>query len=569
MEIHQQRLPERYLSSVERYLMPLADKIAALKVHRSGALLVGIQGAQGTGKSTTASFISLILHHTHNINAVCLSLDDFYLTKAEREKLGREVHPLLETRGVPGTHDIALALSTINQLKKSDGHHEVLIPRFDKARDDRKPIEQWDVIQNRVDVILLEGWCVAAEPVDESALVDPINTLEATSDSSGVWRNWVNEQLQNEYQVLFGLIDYLVVLQAPSFDVIYEWRLLQEQKLKDEVIQYNGDLSAVMDDDQIARFIQHYERITLNNLKMLPDKADCLLKLDRDHQIYEMQASHRPRSFMIVTDLDGTLLDHYDYSFDAAMPALKVLKSRTIPLILNTSKTYAEVVGIKSELGIDTPCIVENGSAIYLPEAMGERLSDDLKGELTFEDDHYVHVFGEPREEILTVLDCLKEQYGYQFEGFSDYDVNALVAKTGLAPDRAEQALNRHFSEPVIWCDSDERYQAFLHDIERHGLMLLRGGRFIHVLGRCDKGRSLSWLKSLYRAQRGEGKTPIVVALGDSQNDSAMLSVADIAVAVKSPVHEFPDINNPQGRLIYTTKTGPGGWNEAILEILQ
>ncbi|MFD2229229.1 HAD-IIB family hydrolase [Alkalimarinus sediminis] len=575
-EIKEQQLPQHYLTSVERYLVPLADKLAALTVRRNGALLVGVQGGQGTGKSTLALFMSLILQHNHNLRTVCLSLDDFYLTKSEREQLACDVHPLLKTRGVPGTHDIELALETITKLESMKEGEQLLIPRFDKALDDRKPQSEWDSVSGKVDVILFEGWCVAAPPEVDSLLKEPINKLETEHDEQGRWRNWVNEQLKQGYTTLFDQLDYLVVLQAPSFDVIYEWRLLQEHKLKASIANTQGDHSGVMDDEQIAYFIQHYERITRACLNRLPQRADCLFKLDETHAIYEVSQPRQSTSLMVVTDLDGTLLDHFDYSYDAATPAIELLKHHKIPLIINTSKTYEEVVGIKNELCLDTPCIVENGSAVYLSASAWPSLAGQLSDDLLLVGDQYVKIFGQPRTKILTTLQRLKSQSGYLFEGFSDYTEEALVKQTGLSQSRATQALNRHFSEPIIWQDSEAHYLQFEADIKQSGLMLLRGGRFIHVLGCCDKGQSLAWLKALYtRSNNSDFKRqsstaePLLVALGDSQNDAAMLAIADIAVVVKSPVHEYPTVPQPKGEVVYSQKEGPAGWNDEVLTIIK
>ncbi len=567
-EINKQQLPTHYLSTVECYLMPLAAKIAKLKLRKKGAMMVGVQGGQGTGKSTLALFTSLVLQTTHHLRTVCLSLDDFYLTKKEREQLSVDVHPLLKTRGVPGTHDIGLASKIIAKLNSMKEGDHVLIPRFDKALDDRKPESEWDRVSGKVDVILFEGWCVSASFEDDSRLKKPINKLESEYDKLGIWRGWVNEHLKHEYPMLFDQLDYLVVLQAPSFDVIYEWRLLQEHKLKASIADTPGNHSGVMEDDQVAHFIQHYERITRSCLKTLPMDADCLFKLDKTHGIYEMVETKLSGPLMVVTDLDGTLLDHFDYSFTAAMPALGLLKRFDIPLIINTSKTYTEVAGIKHELAVDTPCIVENGSAIYLSKSAWPLLASRLTDDLLLIGDQYVKIFGEPRAKILTTLECLKDQNGYLFEGFSDYTDEALIKTTGLSQERAIKALNRHFSEPIIWHDSEARYQDFEADIERCGLMLLRGGRFIHVLGHCDKGQSLDWLKNLYSEKNG-GQSATLVALGDSHNDSAMLAIADIAIVVKSPVHDYPEITEPKGEVRYTSQEGPKGWNEEILKVVE
>ncbi len=293
-EIERQRLPEQYRVTVERFIVPLAATIASTQRHHGCALVVGIQGAQGSGKSTLATFLSLILEERYGLTCANLSLDDFYLTRDERNQLSKTIHPLLKTRGVPGTHDVQLALKTINQLLLSE-NKTVNLPRFNKAIDDREPQSKWDHIQGKIDVILFEGWCVAATAEPEASLIHPVNALERQDDDAGRWRRWVNDQLKSGYKSLFDQIDYLVVLQAPSFEMIYDWRLLQEQKLKAHTEGTDSKTTAVMDESQIARFVQHYERITRHCLSTLPYKADCLLTLNRDHQIEGMTFSSKER----------------------------------------------------------------------------------------------------------------------------------------------------------------------------------------------------------------------------------------------------------------------------------
>ncbi len=282
-----------------------------------------------------------------------------------------------------------------------------------------------------------------------------------------------------------------------------------------------------------------------------------------------MNEINEPGPMWVVTDLDGTLLDHFSYSFEAARPALERLKALNIPIIINTSKTYAEVSDIQDAIGIDMPCIVENGSAIYLPVAMSTVLPDYFN-EIQIVGDKGVKTIGVERESIVAFLHRLRESYGYQFEGFSDWSIGRVAKLTGLSVQQANKAMVRYFSEPIVWRGSDEDYQMFASQIEAQGLMLLKGGRFIHVLGRCDKGQSIMWLKALYeRLDRGGRHHSIkMVALGDSQNDVAMLAQADIAVVVKSPAHPFPEIIQPQGEVIYTLADGPKGWNYMISTIL-
>jgi D-glycerate 3-kinase len=276
--LRREQLPATYLDAIDKYFIPLADRIAAR--HANATLILGVQGGQGTGKSTLACVLSLLLAQQHGLRVVQLSLDDVYLTRAERRVLAARVHPLLATRGVPGTHDVALALATLSALKTAVAGETVVVPRFDKAQDDRCPRDRWDRVEGPVDVIVFEGWCVGASPQSADDLEAPVNALEAAEDIDGRWRRYVNAQLATGYRELFEQLDYLVALQAPSFECIYRWRGLQEQKLAARLCG-----SRVMDEQQLARFIQHYERLTRHCLRELPARVDWLFTVDENHQI--------------------------------------------------------------------------------------------------------------------------------------------------------------------------------------------------------------------------------------------------------------------------------------------
>ena len=232
-----------------------------------GPMVLGLCGAQGSGKSTLAAAV-VDAARASGLVAATLSLDDLYLTRAAREKLAREIHPLLATRGVPGTHDVRLGLDLLARL---DAGEAVRLPRFDKATDDREPRAEWDAAPARLDLLVFEGWCVGAVAENEAALVEPVNPLEAREDADARWRHWVNAQLAGEYQRLFARNDALVLLAAPGFEVVFDWRLEQESA---------G--AGVMDAAAIARFIEHYERLTCHILAEMPGRADLVIRLDRD-----------------------------------------------------------------------------------------------------------------------------------------------------------------------------------------------------------------------------------------------------------------------------------------------
>jgi D-glycerate 3-kinase len=278
--LEQERLPASFRQVVEAVYVPLANRIATEANRSERTFIVGLCGAQGSGKSTVAAVLKVLLE-AQEISTAVLSLDDLYLTRAERHELAARVHPLFATRGVPGTHDVELGLRILDALSSS-GH--VALPRFDKAADDRGGESTWSTVQAPVRVVIFEGWCVGAKPQLTSALLQPVNSLEEQLDPDGTWRRYVNAQLADIYQTLFGRIDYLVLLAAPNFEVVYAWRLEQERKLR-ERIAAEPKTSRVMDEQQIVRFIQHYERLTWHILEEMPSRADVVVSLDAERRV--------------------------------------------------------------------------------------------------------------------------------------------------------------------------------------------------------------------------------------------------------------------------------------------
>ena len=286
-------------------LVPLAQWLLGGK-RATAPEVVAINGAQGTGKSTLALQLQQLLGEQYGWRAVVLSIDDIYLHRAQRETLAQSVHPLLRTRGVPGTHEVELGVRLLEQLgelgttahpARPQSKQAVRMPKFVKAIDDRAPESDWTTVEGPVDLILFEGWCVGTPPQDPAELREPVNDLEAQEDADGIWRRYVNRQLATIYPRLFSRIDKTIFLKAPDFDSIYRWRLEQEAKNAEALRSIPTPVAAagnradsrIMGAEQLRRFIQHYERLTRHALKVMPDRADAIIDLGADHEMLEMR----------------------------------------------------------------------------------------------------------------------------------------------------------------------------------------------------------------------------------------------------------------------------------------
>lgn len=254
--------------------------------------------------------------------------------------------------------------------------------------------------------------------------------------------------------------------------------------------------------------------------------------------------------WLVVTDLDGTMLDHHSYDLEDARLTVHELQDKQIPVVLNTSKTYAETTTIRETLGIEDAFIVENGSCVYLPKSQFTK--PKKAGE---RDEYWSLVLGASHRAINDVLQSigLAEDAAVRLSRCS---VEQTIELTGLNEAQAQQAITREFSEPLIWRDDESSLLCFQQQLKQHGLTTLQGGRFLHVIGDCDKGRATQALIGLYA---GKVKT---IVLGDSANDAAMLSVGDISVIVNSPSnHQLQELITPD---IQTQAPAPRGWREAI-----
>ena len=229
-----------------------------------------IAGLQGTGKSTLSAQVAT-LAAGRGLKAVVLSIDDFYLGRRERLALGREVHPLLATRGAPGSHDVALAMATIDALREG---RAAKLPRFDKIADRRLPPSKWPLARG-TDLVLFEGWFQKVPAQRDEELIAPLNALERDEDADGTWRRWCNDALGRDYPPLWERIDRMLFLEGPGFEIVPEWRWQQEMTLQ----KANPDRQA-MTKPQVERFVQFFERVSRQALRTLPAIADRHVRLD-------------------------------------------------------------------------------------------------------------------------------------------------------------------------------------------------------------------------------------------------------------------------------------------------
>ena len=242
----------------------LADALAL------GVKVYGICGLQGSGKSTLAAQLAAMAR-SRGMRVAVLSVDDLYFGRGERRRLARRVHPLLATRGPPGTHDVTLGCATLDALRAGT---PVALPRFDKLADTRLPPSRWRRVE-AVDLVLFEGWFLCTPPQDEAALREPINAVERDEDADGTWRRYCNEALARDYPALWSRIDRLLFLQPPGFETVPQWRWQQEQAMQARRRAAHG-----MSRADIDRFVALFERVSRQALRTLPGIADRTLRLD-------------------------------------------------------------------------------------------------------------------------------------------------------------------------------------------------------------------------------------------------------------------------------------------------
>jgi len=261
---------------------------------------------------------------------------------------------------------------------------------------------------------------------------------------------------------------------------------------------------------------------------------------------------------LIFTDLDGTLLDDQTYDFSPAIPALEIIHSRKIPLILASSKTRAEIEFFRELLSLESPFIAENGGGIYFPTSFALPKEYSCEKVVGFN----ALFIGGPIKEVLKRSRKLKRDFN--FRGFSEMPAQEIASLTGLTLEHALLASKREFDEPIMLQDPLDDKEIFCKKAAQYGLDCVYGGRFIHLFLGGNKGRAVETVLEIYRQLRGP---TFSIALGDSPNDISMLKVVDKAVLMqgRDGIH-INGLAHPD--LITLEENGPEAWNRVMLDIL-
>lgn len=265
---------------------------------------------------------------------------------------------------------------------------------------------------------------------------------------------------------------------------------------------------------------------------------------------------------LVFTDLDGSLLDHHNYSYQSALPLLRRLEWLAIPVIPASSKTRTEIAHLRDELDNRHPFIVENGAAVFIPEGY----FDQQPAGTVEREGFWIREMSPPRRNWLNLLEHLDADYPDCFDYFHRAGVEGIMRMTNLPRERAREANEREYSEPVKWFGKETDKREFLARLADAGAVVLQGGRFMSVAGDCDKGRALIWLREAY--ETAHGKLYRDIAIGDSGNDCAMLEAAHSALVIRSTVHDFPSVQRSQ-RVYFSEGYGPDGWSEGVARWLE
>ncbi len=285
--IQQEGLNDIFRRNVTEYFNAYAHRLAQLAEASSRPVIVGLNGAQGSGKSTLSQYLSQMMPMQFGVDCHVLSIDDFYLSKAKRKKLAASVHPLLAIRGVPGTHDVPRLLDALAGFIEP-AVQSVTVPIFDKLKDDRTRRVHKIQKSAKPTIVLFEGWCVGIPAQRQLALSVPASSFEFSNDNNGVWRSDVNERLGTDYADVFKLLDRLSMLKPPCFEAVYDWRVDQEIRLVARRRQeFSSESIRGMSVKEVGEFVENFRRLTCHALEVLPGIANETWELQADRLVLE------------------------------------------------------------------------------------------------------------------------------------------------------------------------------------------------------------------------------------------------------------------------------------------
>ena len=271
---------KKNIKNLKSFFIPISFWIEEKYKKKGGTLFLGLSGAQGSGKTTISKILKIIIKKLFKRKIQIISIDNFYKTLQERKEMSSKIHNLLRTRGVPGTHDINLLKKNLFNLNKKN-FKIFRSPRFDKSIDDRVKKKYWDIIKNKPEIIILEGWCVGAKPQSQNKIKKTVNNLEKNEDKNFIWRKYANEKLKKEYKSLFSIIDNFIFIKIPNYRMVFKWRFIQEKKLRKK----SHSNKKIMNSKEIKRFIMFYQRIALQMIKDLSKSASVVMYLKKNHEI--------------------------------------------------------------------------------------------------------------------------------------------------------------------------------------------------------------------------------------------------------------------------------------------
>jgi len=282
--IHKEKIFDKSISekinNLKKVYIPISFWIENKYKKKGKTLFLGFSGGQGSGKTTAVKILKIILKKFFKRKVHVSSIDDFYKTLKDRNRMSQNIHPLFKTRGVPGTHDINLVKKFFDFVK-AKRFKKTKLPKFDKSIDDRSKKKYWFKIKEKPEIVILEGWCVGAKPQSNFLIKKPVNLLEKYEDQDLTWRYYVNAKLKEEYKKIFAMIDSYIFIKIPNFKMVFKWRFLQENKLR----QKSQFRKKIMSFNEIKRFIMFYQRITLQMVKDLSKSASVVMLLNKNHKI--------------------------------------------------------------------------------------------------------------------------------------------------------------------------------------------------------------------------------------------------------------------------------------------